>query len=461
MHELSDLSLWHATMSADEWGPARESMQGDLDADVAIVGAGYTGLWTAYYLQERDPSLRIVVLEANVVGFGASGRNGGWCSALLPMGLDSIARQSSRDAAVRMQRAMHDTVDEVARVVAAEGIECDYQQGGWLNLARSQMQLQRSREYIDHLREYGFTDDEYRLLDGDEARRHCGASKVVGGTFSPHCAAIHPARLARGLARVVERRGATILERSPALEIQPGMVRTAVGTVRAGVVVRATEAFTNSLEGHARDLAPIYSLMVATEPLPDSFWHEVGLTERPTFNDGRHMIIYGQRTADGRLAFGGRGAPYHFGSRMAPAYDRNDAVHTLLHQTLLEMFPMLGDAAITHRWGGAVAAARDWWCSATYDRDTGLARAGAYVGDGVGTTNLSGRTLADLITEQPSDLTSLPWVDHRSRKWEPEPLRWIGINSMVHLPVGADRHEERKGTPARFRASLIERLTGH
>jgi glycine/D-amino acid oxidase-like deaminating enzyme len=461
MHELSDLSLWHATMSAEEWGPSRAALQGDLDVDVAIVGAGYTGMWTAYYLLERDPSLRVALLEANVVGFGASGRNGGWCSGLLPMGLDAISAASSRDAAVRLQRAMHDSVTEVGRVVATEGIACDFQRGGWLNLARSQMQLQRARENIDHLRAYGFSDDDYRLLEGDEARTACGATKVVGGTFSPHCAAIHPARLARSLGRIVEARGATILEHSPALEILPHVVRTAVGTVRADVVVRATEAFTGSLAGHGRDLVPIYSLMVATEPLGDTFWNSVGLTERATFNDGRHMIIYGQRTADGRLAFGGRGAPYHFGSRMGPAYDQHDKVHALLHDTLREMFPMLGDAAITHRWGGAVAAARDWWCNATFDRSTGLASAGAYVGDGVGTTNLAGRTLADLITDEPSDLTTLPWVDHRSRRWEPEPLRWIGINTMVSLPVSADRHEERRGTPARLRTAVIERLTGH
>ena len=461
MHELSDLSLWHATMSPDEWGPARLALQGDMQVDVAIVGAGYTGMWTAYYLLERDPSLRIVLLEANVVGFGASGRNGGWCSALLPMGLDAIASASSRDAAIRLQQAMHDTVPEVGRVVAAEGIACDFQQGGYLALARSQMQLQRARDLIEHLQSYGFSDDDYRMLDGDEARGRCGATKVLGGTFTPHCAAIHPARLARGLGRVVEARGATIFEHSPALEILPHTVRTATGTVRADVVVRATEAFTGSLAGHARELIPIYSLMVATEPLSDEFWSEAGLHDRATFNDGRHMIVYGQRTADGRLAFGGRGAPYHFGSRMGPEYDRHDKVHALLHEALRELFPMLGDAAITHRWGGAVAAARDWWCNATFDRSTGLASAGAYVGDGVGTTNLAGRTLADLITDEPSELTSLPWVNHRSRKWEPEPFRWMGINAMVRLPVSADRHEDRRGTPARMRSAVVERLTGH
>jgi glycine/D-amino acid oxidase-like deaminating enzyme len=461
MHEVSNLSMWHATMSDEEWGPGRSALGGDLDVDVAIVGAGYTGLWTAYYLLQRQPTLKVVLLEANVVGFGASGRNGGWCSALLPMGLDAVAAESSRDAAVRLQRVMHDAVDEVGRVVTAEGIECNYQRGGFVSLARSSVQLDRARAHIDHLRSYGFTDDEYRLLDTGEAAALCGASKVEGGTYTPHCAAIHPARLARGLARAVERLGATIHEHTPVLDITPGQARTQLGTVTAGVVVRATEAFTASLPGHSRTLVPIYSLMVATEPLPDEFWQEAGLQGRATFNDGRHMIIYGQRTADNRFAFGGRGAPYHFGSKVSHEYDRNDEVHALLHDTLRELFPSIGDAAITHRWGGAVAAARDWWCSASFDEATGLATAGAYVGDGVGTTNLSGRTLADLITREPSELTALPWVGHRSKKWEPEPFRWMGINTMVRLPISADAHEAKTGTRPKIREALIERLTGH
>jgi glycine/D-amino acid oxidase-like deaminating enzyme len=434
MHELSNLSMWHATMSDEEWGPGRPALGGDLDVDVAIVGAGYTGLWTAYYLLQRQPTLKVVVLEANVVGFGASGRNGGWCSALLPMGLDAVAAESSRDAAVRLQRVMHDAVDEVGRVVAVEGIECDYQRGGYVSLARSSVQLDRSRAHIDHLRSYGFTEDEYRLLGRAEAAALCGATKVEGGTYTPHCAAIHPARLARGLGRTVERLGATIYEHTPVLDITPG---------------------------HARTLVPIYSLMVATEPLPDDFWQETGLHGRATFNDGRHMIIYGQRTADNRFAFGGRGAPYHFGSKVSHEYDRHEEVHALLHETLRELFPSIGDAAITHRWGGAVAAARDWWCSASFDPVTGLANAGAYVGDGVGTTNLSGRTLADLITREPSELTALPWVGHRSKKWEPEPFRWMGINTMVRLPISADAHEAKSGTRAKVREAVIDRLTGH
>jgi len=461
MHELSNLSLWHATMSADEWGPGRSALGGDLDVDVAIVGGGYTGLWTAYYLLERDPSLRVAILEANVVGFGASGRNGGWCSALLPMGLDAIAAESSNEAAVRLQTAMHGAVDEVGRVTAAEGIDCHFAHGGYVSMSRNQVQWQRAREYIEHLQSFGFTDDDYRLLDRDETLQMVGGTDVVGGYFTPHCAAIHPARLARGLARAVERKGATIYEHTPVVEISPRRARTHLGTVRADVVVRATEAFTPSLEGLERTVVPIYSLMVATEPLPASFWDHAGLARRQTFNDGRQMIIYGQRTADDRFAFGGRGAPYHFGSAIKPEYDRHAKVHESLHDTLRELFPAIGDAAITHRWGGAVAAARDWWCSASYDGANGLATAGAYVGDGVGTTNLSGRTLADLITGERSELTELPWVGHRSRRWEPEPLRWLGINAMVRVPVGADDFESRTDRPAKLRNAFIARLTGH
>lgn len=461
MHELSNLSLWHSTMTADEWGPARPGLGGDIEADVAIVGAGYTGMWTAYYLLERNPALKVVLLEANVVGFGASGRNGGWCSALLPMGLDAIAATSSPSEASRLQDAMHRTVGEVGRVVAAEGIDCHWQQGGYVNLSRSPLQFDRAKAEIEHVRSYGFGADDYRLLDQREAAAICNATGVVGGTFTPHCAAIHPARLARGLARVIERRGATIFEHSPVSRIEPGAAHTAHGVVRARTVVRATEAFTGSIEGNRRRLVPIYSLMIATEPLPDSFWAEAGLHQRATFNDGRRMIIYGQRTADNRFAFGGRGAPYHFGSAIRPDFDRHPRVKDLLHETLRELFPALGDATITHHWGGAVAAARDWWCSAHYDPATGLASAGAYVGDGVGTTNLSGRTLADLISGERTDLTTLPWVGHRTRKWEPEPLRWLGINAMVRIPISADRHEARTGRPARIRSAIVSRITGH
>jgi len=453
-------SLWHDTLPPD-WTVDRPPLPGSTSADVVIVGAGYTGLWTAYYLSRRDPSLRIVVLESEIVGFGASGRNGGWCSALLPMSHEAMATRHGRDAALAMQRAMYDTVDEVGSVVAAEEIDCHFAKGGYVHLARSTVQAARIRAEVEAQHAVGLGPEHHQWLDADAARERVNATDVEGAAYTPHCAAIHPARLALGLARVVEARGVTIHEHTRVTSIEPSRVVTEHGVVTAPHVVRATEAFTARLPGLRRAVAPIYSLMVATEPLPTAFWDEVGLRHRETFNDGRRMIIYGQRTADDRLAFGGRGAPYHFASAMKPEFDRDESVQDSLRDTLRELFPSMGDAAITHRWGGAVAAPRDWWCSVGLDRSTGIAWAGGYVGDGVSTTNLSGRTLADLITGTASPLTALPWVDHRSRRWEPEPFRWIGINTMVKLPVGADRYESTTGKPERWRSAIIGRITGH
>ena len=284
---------------------------------------------------------------------------------------------------------------------------------------------------------------------------------MLGGSYTPHCAAIHPARLVRGLAEAVERRGVTIHERTPVTALRPGAAVTPAGTVRAPIVVRATEGYTSSLAGFRRAVAPVYSLMVATPPLPPSVWDTIGLAARETFTDYRHMIIYGQRTADDRLAFGGRGAPYHFGSAVRPAYDREPAVFLMLRRTLADLFPVLGpDVPVDFSWGGPLGITRDWTASVGLDRATGLGWAGGYVGDGVGTSNLAGRTLADLISGRSSDLVSLPWVGHRSRRWEPEPLRWLGINAGLRVMLSADAAEARTGRPAR-RAALFGRFLGH
>jgi glycine/D-amino acid oxidase-like deaminating enzyme len=452
------LSLWHDTVD-DDLTP-RPALGGDLDVDVAVVGAGYTGLWTAYYLAAADPTLRIAVLEAEVAGFGASGRNGGWCSALFPAPVGWLAKRYGRERAVAQHRAMQGAVDEVGRVAAAEGIDCHFAKGGTVVAARSSVQLDRARAEVAEARHWGFDEDDLALLGADEARTRLAAGDVLGATYTPHCAAIHPARLARGLARAVERRGVTVYEQTPVTAIEPHLAVTPHGRVRADVVVRATEGFTPRLPGMRRDLAPVYSLMVATEPLPDDVWERIGLAGRETFSDFRHLIIYGQRTADGRLAFGGRGAPYHFGSRIRPRQDRDPDVFAALHRTLVDLLPAVQDAAFTHAWGGPLGIARDWCASVGLDQGSGLAWAGGYVGDGVSTTNLAGRTLADLVLRRDSDLVHLPWVGHRSRRWEPEPLRWLGVSASLKVMTGADAEEARTGRPSR-RAALMTRLLGH
>jgi glycine/D-amino acid oxidase-like deaminating enzyme len=273
---------------------------------------------------------------------------------------------------------------------------------------------------------------------------------VHGATYTPDCAAIHPGRLVRGLADAVVRRGVAVHEQSPVTAIEPGRAVTRHGTVRAGHVIRATEGYTRTLEGQRRAVVPAYSLIIATEPLPAEIWEQIGLRRRETFSDFRHLIIYGQRTADDRLVFGGRGAPYHFGSRIRASYDRVPRVFEALRDTLVDLFPVVRDAAITHCWGGALGITRDWTASVGLDPATGLGWAGGYVGDGVGTTNLAGRTLADLVLGRDTELTHLPWVGHRSRSWEPEPLRWLGINAGLRAMTWADQEEARTGRPSRI-----------
>jgi glycine/D-amino acid oxidase-like deaminating enzyme len=447
------LSLWFDQLGSTAIAPG---LPGDRVADVAIVGGGFTGLWTAYYLLERDPTLKVVVLEAETVGFGASGRNGGWCSALYPVTLPTLAAESGRDAAVAQYRAMERTVEEVVRVAAAEGIEADVALGGTVHLARTPMQLRRAQEEVHEYGEFGI---DLELLDATDASARLNATNVLGATYTPHCAAIQPAKLVRGLGEVVRRRGVEIYEQTRAMAIERGFVRTERGSVKADVVVRATEGYTAKLPGHRRTLVPVYSLIIATEPLSDAMWDEIGLRDRETWADFRNLIIYGQRTADNRMVFGGRGAPYHLGSRIKPGYDRVPKVFDALRRTLAELFPVLASARITHRWGGALGIARDWHPSVGLDTTTGLAWAGGYVGDGVSTTNLAGRTLADLITARESELTTLPWVGHRSRDWEVEPLRWLGANGGLRAMTWADVAENRNGRPSRL-AGVVNSLMG-
>ncbi|MGA1345181.1 MAG: NAD(P)/FAD-dependent oxidoreductase [Ilumatobacteraceae bacterium] len=441
-------------------------MDGTIVCDVAIVGAGLTGLWSALYLARRRPTLSIVVLDAHGVGFGASGRNGGWSSALLPMGLDRMAREHGRDRAIAMQRAMIATLDEIESVLSTEGIDAHWARGGSFTGARNAPQLERVRHEVEQYHRFGFGEDDHRLLTATEAAATCNMTGVVGAHHTPHCAAVNPARLTHGIGRVVRAAGVRVLAPVRATAVAPGRVETDHGVVRAHHVVRATEGYTPTLAGQRRSVIPLYSMMVATEPLPASVWDTIGLKRRETFDDTRHLIIYGQRTADDRLAFGGRGAPYHFGSRIDPSFDTDERVRRSIVDALVELFPAVADHAITHHWGGPLAAPRDWACSVDLDRRTGLVSAGGYVGDGVSTTNLAGRTVAALIDAdltgerhaEDLDLLALPWVGHRSRRWEPEPVRWIGINAGRRAATLADRAEDRTGRPSRFWGGVIDGL---
>ncbi|BCY07618.1 FAD-binding oxidoreductase [Actinoplanes sp. L3-i22] len=396
------MSFWLESLGPIE---RRSALPGDRDADVVIAGGGYTGLWTAYYLAKTQPDLRIVVLEAEFCGFGASGRNGGWASGMFPVSEEKLTRRYGAGPARAMHAALAGAVDEIGRT----GIDCDYAKGGVISLIRTPGQLRRAPA---------------TALDAGAARAICNAEGVLGGVYDENCAALHPGKLVRGLAAEVEKLGVAVYENTRVLSLTAGEVVTDRGTVRADTVVRALEGYTPELPGYRREVAPVYSLMIATEPLPASVWDRIGLKRRETFTDERRMIIYGQRTADDRLAFGGRGAPYHFGSRVRADFDRVPAVFGKLRHTLGELFGI--EVPVAYRWGGPLGIPRDWMPGVGL-RD-GVGWAGGYVGDGVAATNLAGRTLADLILGRQTELTRLPWVGHRSRRWEPEPARWLGIN---------------------------------
>lgn len=349
---------------------------------------------------------------------------------------------------------MVDTVDEVGRAAAEAGIDCDYRRGGTIVFARSDAQWRSAQQEAAAAREFGV--DELELWGAEQVR----AREARGAVYDPACARVHPAALVRGLARAVEARGATIAEGTTVERWEPGVVHTDRGTVRARHIVLALEGYGAATAQLKRRILPLYSLMIATQPLDDAVWDELGIEHGQTFSDGRHLIIYGQRTADNRIAFGGRGARYHWGSAIRPEYDRVERVFEHLLATLREMFPQLPPLEAEHRWGGPLGVPRDWHASVSYDPTTGIGGAGGYVGDGLSTTNLAGRTLADLITGHDTALTRLPWVNHRSPNWEPEPLRFAGANAGLLAMTAADAEERATG-----RASLIARamspLIGH
>jgi glycine/D-amino acid oxidase-like deaminating enzyme len=459
----SDVSFWLAT--AGDLRP-RAALRGVHDVDVAIVGAGFSGLWTAWYLTQRDANLRIAVCDAEIAGFGASGRNGAWCSAGIGLTAEGLATRYDVATARAVVTAMRDTVDEVGRACEAAGIDADYRKGGMLRVARGvhEVAAMRSSAATYHALEL---DDDLVELDADALADRVRVADTSGALFDPHCATVHPGRLVRGLATAVEQHGVDVFERSRVTRIDAAphprgraMVHTRRGRLRAGAVVVATEAWTSRLPGHRRTLLPIYSLIVLTEPLNERQWKEVGWDGHECLSSHRLTVDYLSRTPDGRILFGGRGAPYHFGSRVAARFDRNGATHGLLRRMLSSWFPVLADVAITHQWGGPLGMPRDWLPNFTHDPATGLAGAWGYSGQGVAASNLAGRTLTDLLTGEPSTLTSLPMAGHRSRRWEPEPLRWLGARYVQRALTRLDQRAERSGRAPTGR-SLAERLMRH
>ena len=440
-------SLWLAGLPGAV--TARASLGGDAAYDVAVVGAGFTGLWSAYYLKRSQPDLRVVVLEREIAGFGPSGRNGGWVSGGIAGSWRVYAERAGAGATLRAERATWDAVDEVGAVAAAEGIECGYRKAGTIAVATSGPQVARLTADVEMARSRGVGSADLRVLDPTEREGLVHVHGARYATYSPHCARVDPARMVRGLADACERLGVVIHEQTPVHQISRGRLRCAGGTVSAAHVLVTTESYTVQQPGQRLRFLPLYSLMIATEPLPERIWEQLGWRDGLTIRDRRHLFFYAQRTTDDRIAIGGRGAPYRLNKPIDEACERNLQVRARLEATVRREFPAAADAVITHHWGGPLAVPRDWSMGVSYDRVTGMGWAAGYSGHGVVAANISGRTLADLVLGRDSDLVTLPWVGHRARNWEPEPLRYMASTAIVKMLASCDRYEDRTDRVAR------------
>jgi glycine/D-amino acid oxidase-like deaminating enzyme len=452
-----ELGYWWRSLGGP---PApRPPLTGPEQADVAIVGAGYTGLWTAYYLKRARPSLRIVVLEREHAGFGASGRNGGWVSGFFSGPPRVYERAGGRASYAPLQREMFDTVDEIGAFLLEHEIDADFVKGGHLALALGGAQAAHLRQELASSRAHGLGTEDLRELTATELRARLRVGGALGATFSPHVARVHPAKLIAGLAATVERLGVEIYEATAVSAIRPREAVTPAGSVRARWVVRATEGYTADLPGLKRALVPMNSSMIVTDPLSPAAWDEIGWEGREVLSDGAHVYVYLQRTEDGRIAIGGRGVPYRFASRTDGRGETATATVASLRAKLHAMFPSAAGVGLDHAWSGVLGVPRDWCVSVDADPQSGLAWAGGYVGEGVAAANLAGRTLRDLILGEPSELTRLPWVGHRARRWEPEPVRWGAIRAIYSLYRSADRIEQRTQRPSHL-GRLVDAVSG-
>lgn len=455
-----DVSFWYSQIG----GPPgyRDPLPGDRAVDVCIIGAGYTGLWTAYYLKTLQPDLSVAVVEKEFAGFGASGRNGGWLTGGFSWSREKYLQAGgTREGVIAMGRALRGTVDEVIRVAEAEGIEADIRRTDGLTVACTPAQLERMRATHEEEIAWGTPSSRVEMIGGSDMRSRIKVKDAMGALVTHGVARVQPAKLVRGIAAAVERLGVPIWERTTVTGLEKGRVHTDRGTVTVPVIVRATEGFTAGLPGHGRKLLPLNSAIVVTEPVPETVWQQIGWNGYELLGDASHTYSYAQRTADNRIAMGGRGVPYRFGSKTDVRGQTQAETIAKLQGILRRLLPEASDLPLAHGWCGVLGLPRDWCASVGFDRASGMAWAGGYVGLGVSTSNLSGQTLADLILGRQTELVSLPWVNRQVREWEPEPFRWLGVHGMYQLYYRADAQEARSGgqrtSPL---AKLANRLTG-
>ncbi|WP_193096461.1 NAD(P)/FAD-dependent oxidoreductase [Brevibacterium sp. FME17] len=458
---------------ASHWlsqSPAETTALSPLPAekqDLVIVGGGMTGLWSAYYARQAHPDWQITIIEAKHIGFGASGRNGGWLSTLLPgnrakyaeavdraratdsTGPVGSADQDGVESVKSFQSALFDSIDEVLEVLDRETIDAHQIRGGHIDIAQTEAGMARVHELFDANQKYGYGLQDMELLGAEETRTRIRVDGAQGSVFVPGTARIDPALLAQGLARVLRAQGVTICEDTTAGHIGKGVVSTNRGPVTGHTIFVCLEGYSDTVRGdlpglEGRQVIPVFSSMIATNPLPASAWEDIGWHGRECLGDTAHTFIYAQRTDDDRIALGGRGAPYSFGSGLPGQGQVPTEVVDLLRTRLGSLFPEL-DFEVAHAWRGALGVTRDWCAGVFFDNSQRIGVARGYAGHGVTATHLAAKTLIDRAAGVSTPLTALPWNDHYSGQWEPEPIRWLGIRSMYKILNFADDWERITG----------------
>ena len=435
---FSSKSYW---LSTRDYTPGRP-LSGDLDVDVAIVGGGFTGLSTAYHLKREDPALRIALLESEVIGFGASGRNGGFNMTLfgLTLGITALrfGRRNAREAHLYMEKA----VDLLRDLVAELALDCDYEHPGFLRVATSEKYKARIQEEIELAHRLGLSGIEW--LERDQLEREVRSPLYLGAWWEPRCGILNPAKLAWSWRDVITAMGVAVYEQSPVAGIsrQKGNVvlDTAQGRVRAEKVVLATNAWSHFFPALRTKQIPVWTHIVLTEPISEAAFKEIGWRNRQGIEDARNLVHYYRLTADNRLLMGGRDVSLALsGDPKDMDRDHNPATFAGLKADVRQLFPALQDIRFTHEWGGPVSVPLDMAPALGYLGDKNVVYSLGCVGHGVSLTHLNGRTLCDMLLERKTELTDVFFVNRRTLPWPPGLLRNLAVKAIMGYMHWEDR----------------------
>ena len=412
-------SFW---LGADPYQP-RPALEGDLDVDVAIVGAGFTGLSTAYHLNQTDPGLRVAVLESGVVGFGASGRNAGFSMTKIGMMHSFTATRFGKAKAKEAHLYADRAVTLLHGLVQELNLDCDYEHTGFLWVATSPKYSTRLLKEIALVHRLGITG--VNLIDHADLIDRVNSPLYTGPAWwEPNTGILNPAKLSRAWGAVLDDAGVPVYEHTPVTSLEPGpmrqTLRTPGGTVRANKVVLATNAWSHEFAPLAHKQVPVWTYIVLTEPLSDTELDSIGWRGREGVEDFRDLVHYYRLTADNRLLIGGRDVGLGNGKSMD--FDDSPATWEALRHDVRLMFPGLRHVRFSHAWGGPVSATLDMFPAIGYAGSPNIVYSMGCVGHGVSTTHLNGQTIRDLVLERDTDLTDVFFVNRRVVPFPPGAL---------------------------------------